>query len=99
MPNTTVVTTKRFNLNVSDWVRGLIVAVVTGPITILLDSLNAGSLTFDWKKIGTVALAAGLSYILKNWLMTPNEITIKNPSTEQVQSVKDGDATAKVVQK
>lgn len=99
MANTTVVTTKKFNLNLSDWVRGLIVAVVTGPITILLDSLNEGSLTFDWKKIGTVALAAGLSYVVKNWLLTPNEITIKNPSAEQVQAVKDGEATAKVMPK
>lgn len=99
MSNQTVVTTKKFNLNLSDWVRSLIVAVVTGPITIILDSLNAGTLTFEWKKIATVALAAGLSYILKNWLMTPNEITIKNPSNEQVEAVKDGQATAKVVQK
>lgn len=96
---TTVVTTKRFNLNMSDWVRGLLVAVVTGPITIILDSLNQGTLTFNWKMIATVALSAGLSYILKNWLMTPNEITIKNPSNEQVQAVNEGDATAKVVQK
>lgn len=93
----TVVTTKKFNLNLSDWVRGLIVAVVTGPITIIIDSINSGTLTFNWATIAKVGLAAGLSYIMKNWLLTPNEITIKNPSNEQVEAVKNGDATAKVV--
>lgn len=96
MTNETVVTTKRFNLNLSDWVRGLIVAVVTGPITIILDSINQGSLTFDWKKIGLVALAAGLSYVIKNWAFTPNEVTIKNASKETVEDIKSGDAEVKI---
>lgn len=99
MAQTTVTTSKKFNLNLSDWVRGLLVAVITGPITIIIQSLNEGSLTFNWKTIITVGLSAALSYVVKNWLLTPNEITIKNPPAETVQAVRDGDATAKVVSK
>jgi len=97
MPQQTVVTTsKRFNLKLSDWAKSLIVAMITGPVTVILDSLNEGSLTFDWKKIAIVAISAGLSYILKNWL-SPAQIVIKNASPEVVQAVKEGDKEVKVV--
>lgn len=95
----TVTTSKKFNLNLSDWVRGLLMAVLVPVIAIISDSIQAGTLTFNWSLILKAALGGGMAYLLKNWLMTPNEITIKNPSNEQVQMVKDGDATAKVVQK
>ena len=99
MPQATVTTSKKFNLNLSDWTRGLLVAVITGPVTIIIQSLNEGTLTFNWKTIATVGLSAGLSYILKNWLLTPNEITIKNAPTEKLESVKNGESIVKVVEK
>lgn len=99
MANVQVTTSKRFSLKLSDWTRGLLVAVITGPVTIILDSLNEGSLTFAWRKIAIVALSAGLSYVAKNWLLTPNEVTIKNVHSETLKAVDNGDATAKVVQK
>lgn len=99
MAQQTVTTSKRFNLTLSDWTRGLLVAVLSPVITILIQSLDAGSLTFNWKAIITTGLSAGLAYVMKNWLLTPNEITIKNPPADQVQAVKDGEATAKVVSK
>lgn len=53
-------------LKLSDWWRGLIIAVITAPLTIIYQSVMAGNLVFDWKSIGQVALAGILAYLLKN---------------------------------
>lgn len=60
--------TKLWTVKMSDWQRGLVVAILTTPFTIILDSVNAGSLTWDWKKVLAAAIAGGLGYILKNLL-------------------------------
>lgn len=54
------------NLNSSDFIKGLIMAVLTTVITIIYQTVEAGSLTFDWKSIGTMALTSALAYIMKN---------------------------------
>jgi hypothetical protein len=53
------------SLNVQDFLKGLLLSVLTSVITIVYTSLQAGSLSFDWKVIGTTALttALGLSLI------------------------------------
>jgi len=56
------------NLDTKDFLKGLLLVVLTSVITIIQESLNQGSLSFDWKAIGTTALTAGLAYMLKNLL-------------------------------
>ena len=53
-------------LNLKDLGKGLLVAVGSAVIGVITTSLQAGSLTFDWKQIGTIALAAALAYLGKN---------------------------------
>jgi hypothetical protein len=54
------------NLNSSDFIKGLIMAVLTSVITVVYQTVEAGSLVFDWKAIGTMALTSALAYIMKN---------------------------------
>jgi hypothetical protein len=54
------------NLNSSDFLKGLIMAVLSSVITVVYQTVEAGSLTFDWKAIGTIALTSALAYIMKN---------------------------------
>ena len=54
------------NLNSSDFIKGLLMAVLSSVITVVYQTVEAGSLVFDWKAIGTMALTAGLAYIMKN---------------------------------
>jgi hypothetical protein len=61
-----------FNLNIQDLAKGLIVTVLTSVLTIAYNTVNAGSLTFDWKAIGLTALTSGLAYLMKN-LLTNSE--------------------------
>ena len=50
----------------SDWMRGLFVAVATGPLTIIYQSVTAKQFVFDWQSIVAVGVAGGLGYIIKN---------------------------------
>jgi hypothetical protein len=60
------------NLNIKDLAKGLIVTMLTSVLTIAYNTVNAGSLTFDWKAIGLTALTSGLAYLMKN-LLTNSE--------------------------
>lgn len=55
-----------FTLNTSDFIKGLLMAVLSTVITIVYQTVEAGSLVFDWKLIGTMALTSALAYIMKN---------------------------------
>ena len=59
---------KFLTLNQKDFIKGLLLSVLTAVVTIVYKSVEAGSLTFDWKAIVTTALATALSYLLKNLL-------------------------------
>jgi hypothetical protein len=61
------------SLNTKDFIKGLLLAVLTTVITIVYNSLQAGDLTFDWKSIGTTALTTALAYIMKNLLTNSND--------------------------
>lgn len=97
MANTEVTTTsKQFTLNARDFLKGLLLAVISAVLTFITTSINSGSLHFDWKAIGTVAAITAISYLAKNF-GTPSEVTIQNPKL--AEEVKSGDAEVKVVQK
>jgi hypothetical protein len=57
---------KFLNLDSTDFIKGLIMAVLSTVITVVYQTVEAGSLTFDWKAIGTMALTSALAYIMKN---------------------------------
>ncbi len=59
-------------LNWADFGKGLLVAVLSAVFTVIYTTVQAGSLTFDWKAIGATALAAALAYISKNLFTNSN---------------------------
>ena len=58
---------KQGTLAISDIVRGLIMAVLTPAILIIQQSLEAGTLTFNWKHIAMASVAGGVAYLVKNF--------------------------------
>ena len=58
--------TKLWTIKMSDWERAFVIAIITAPLTIILQSVNAGSLVINWKTILAAALSGGIAYILKN---------------------------------
>ena len=59
-------------LNLADFGKGLLVAVLSAVFTVVYTTLQAGSLTFDWKAIAVTALTAALAYISKNLFTNSN---------------------------
>lgn len=71
---------KFLSLNATDFLRGLVVSVLSAVLTIIYQTIQAGSLTFDWKAIGTIAASAALGYILKNLLTNSEDQLFKKES-------------------
>lgn len=69
------VTSKQWWLDHKDWIKGLIVAALSGPLTIIVESVNAGTFTMDWGTIAKVAITTGGAYILKNFATPSKTIT------------------------
>jgi bacteriorhodopsin len=65
-----------YKLNWRDLLNGLLMAVAAPVFTVIIESVNAGSLKFDWNAIGITALSAALAY-LKIKFFTPSQTIIK----------------------
>lgn len=72
----TVTTSKKFRLNWQDYVKGIVVAILTPVIFIIQNSLDAGTLSFNWKQIGIAAVAGFVAYLVKNFF-TPSQTIVK----------------------
>ncbi len=69
-----------FKLNLRDFLKGAIVAVITAVITFLIDALQTGaSIDIELlKRVGITSAIAFLSYLLKN-LFTNSEDKFATP--------------------
>lgn len=68
-------TSPLFSLDLADLGKGLLVAVGGAVVATIETSVQAGSLSFNWHSIGAVALAAGLSYLGKNFFTSAKTVT------------------------
>ena len=66
-------------LDQRDWLKGLVMVVLSSILTIALEVLQKGSLDFDWNKIAVVGLTAGVAYILKNLGTDQNDKMLGEP--------------------
>jgi hypothetical protein len=69
------ITSELYSLDVKDILKGLLVSAGSAIVTTIQNMITSGSI--DWKAIGSVALAAGVAYLVKNFftgshIMTPN---------------------------
>jgi hypothetical protein len=94
----TTTTSKQFSLKLNDFWKGLIMAIGTPVIAIMLLALQAGSFNFDWKTIGTVAASALLTYLSKNFF-TPSAIVVKDAPQAAVDAVNAGTSEVSVTPK
>ena len=70
-----------FTLNSKDWIKGLVVAILTAVITVVYSTIQTGTLVLDWKAISIAGISAALAYITKNLLTNSNdEILTKEPT-------------------
>lgn len=93
----TATTSKRFSLKIPDWLKGLLIATITTPLTVIYTSIQAGSFTLDWKSIGLMAAGGFLAYIIKNFLSPAQTVItgIQPGTTATVTIPPAGDTTVK----
>lgn len=89
----TTTTSKQFSLSKSDFLRGLLMAVLGGIVGLIQGMIETGE--FDLKKIWHAALIAALAYLTKNFLDKP-KVVVSDVPKETMEDVKKGDATVKI---
>ncbi|MCP3686766.1 MAG: hypothetical protein GY861_29355 [bacterium] len=58
---------KLITLNIKDFVKSLLVAVISAVLSFAYTAIQAGTLfPINWEQIGTISLGAMLAYLLKN---------------------------------
>ena len=57
----------RFSLNIKDFLKGAIVAVII-PALVTIQEVIADNGPINWKTIGMVAIGSFIGYIIKNFL-------------------------------
>lgn len=81
-----VVVSPQFSLQARDFLKGLILAVVTSVLVVLQSTIEAGSLSFNWQQIGMVALGSIVAYLAKNFF-TPTKVVITYKTNEEAVAV------------
>ena len=79
---------KQFGINFSDILKGLVMAVLTPAAFVVQQSIQLGSLVFDWKTIGMAAVGGGLAYLVKNFL-SPTHTVVKGVVSDEELSDPD----------
>jgi hypothetical protein len=72
---------KQYSLEWRDVFKSFLIAVLTPIIPIVEQSIEAGTLTFNWKLIGLTAVGAALAYLTKNFL-TPTQTVVQGDATK-----------------
>jgi hypothetical protein len=90
-PTTNVIVSKLFNLTSRDWLRGLVVAVISAVLSSIYSFTQAkeGIHGINWDFVLNVAVNNALSYIILN-LGTGPQILVNNPTKQAVAAVKAG---------
>lgn len=65
----------QFAINWNDVLKGLIMAIGTPVLFVIEQTVNSGTVTFNWKEIGMAALAGGITYLTKNFLSKPAAVS------------------------
>ena len=77
----------KFSLSLNDFWKGLIVAVGTAIFPIIMQSINANQLTFDWKLIATTGIGAFLTYLAKNYFTDDTKAAVKTLAKQDVTMI------------
>lgn len=67
-------TSSFLRLDFSDLAKGVAVAVLSSVIPVITETVNAGSLMFDWALILKVASASAFGYLSKNLFTNSKEV-------------------------
>lgn len=70
-----MITSKRYRWNLQDVLKGLLIAALASVAAFITDSINEGSITFNWRDIGFAALTGASAYMTKNFFSPAKKIS------------------------
>lgn len=70
--------TKVGRLKLSDFWRAFFLAIVMDVLTVIYQTVQKGTLTFDWEAIALAGIGAGCAYLLKNLATGQNGKILSN---------------------
>lgn len=62
---------KKFSLNLLDFGKGLIMAILVPVLLFLQEWADAGTMIWDWKGLVMAAFAGVIGYLIKNYFSAP----------------------------
>lgn len=82
---------RMYKLKLSDWLKGLLVAMGTVVFPAIISLLGSGNFptVMQWKAIGIAAIAAGLTYVGKNFFTDENKVAVKTIQEAQKKQADD----------
>lgn len=81
-------TSKRFSIKLNDFWKGLIVATLTTPLTLIYTNLGTSTpFAINWQAEGAVALIGLIGYLLKNFGSGPQTTITGVPAPGQTTTV------------
>lgn len=74
----TTKTSKQWLLDHKDFIKGLVVTVISAGLTAAYEAITTGGISYiHWGAVGGVALTSGIAYLLKNLGTSSQEIVKK----------------------
>jgi len=71
---TKTILSEKFSLQTRDFIKGLVMAVLTAVLAFFYEWSENGFYEISWPTVGKVALGAAMAYIFKNWLVEPAKV-------------------------
>lgn len=62
------------SLGWKDVLRGAGLSALTAALSVIITSLEAGNLNFNWTAIGVTALSTIIAYLIKNGVLEPTKV-------------------------
>lgn len=87
-----IIVSKNKSIEWRDFLKGLVVAVLTSILVVIQSTIEQGSLKFNWQQIGMVAVGSVIAYLTKNFFAPASVTTTysNNKVAERVgQDIKD----------
>ncbi len=82
-----VVLSEKGSLKWRDGLRALGLAVGAAVVERVIDAIDQGGLSIEWRPIAVTALSTALVYVLKNWLIEPAKVITTYSSNEKAKEV------------
>jgi hypothetical protein len=70
---------KLFSLNLADFMKGLLMAILASVFAVIKTSVEAGTFSFDLPTIGKYALMGAVAYLAKNFFTNSDGELAKEP--------------------